>query len=426
MDPMGTNDIALSKDGQYVAAVGLTFSAELRFYGRSSETPIWTYSQSGSITFLSVAISADGDCVAIGTSYPQGGDVRFWKNAKSRNPAIPGDTNPTWTSVDLGGPISERCLAISNDGNYLVAGGTGSSVYYWAGAKEESGPGLVSPTWQYWLLDLVEAVDISSDGDYVVAGTTTPSVAYWNNSRGLSSPFKWAWMSTQLKSALNVVDVAVSDDGNYVASVSHSVTGALYYWAGAKSKPPDPEATWYNELGAPDIFTSVDMSSDGGRVIAGASAGGLPQTGMVYFWDGAKSLHGEPQTESWKYPTASPVEDVAINSAGDYMAAANDVVSAPYVYFFDSSGYLKWTYEISEGEEAYLLSISSDGGTLAIGTRGFDSRYLVSTGYRTPSGRPVGGLLLVTNKLALISPWIAVALAALAITVFATKRRRKT
>ncbi|OGD53156.1 hypothetical protein A3K80_04465 [Candidatus Bathyarchaeota archaeon RBG_13_38_9] len=64
---------------------------------------------------VSVAISADGDCVVAG-----GGDgyVVFWKDAKSRTST---SEPPTWRSEDLGGPIIRRCLDISDDGNYVVA-----------------------------------------------------------------------------------------------------------------------------------------------------------------------------------------------------------------------------------------------------------------------------------------------------------------
>jgi len=315
------------------------------------------------------------------------------------------------------GPIEYRCLAISDDGDYLVAGGTGESVYYWAGAKGiPPGSSNVPTTWSVTFHPgiMVEAVDLSSDGDYVVAGTTGHSVAYWKNARSRtdlnSDP---NWVSTKLNSALSVVDVAVSDDGNYVVAASHSMTGAVYYWADATGLSDDPETKWYEELWAGQIFTSVDMSSDGTSVIAGASVG-------VYFWGGARTLTGKPETESWKYPTAASVWDVAINSAGDYMAAAD---GTRYVYFLDNKGSLKWQYG-PLSNTPFVLSISSDGGTLAIGTGLVASRYLVSTGYRTPTPRAVGGILLQADKLALLSPWLAVALAAVAVTVFAAKRRK--
>ena len=409
MDPIDTDDLALSKDGQYVAAVGPPAgdqSTELRFYGRSSGTPIWTYYAPGD--FHSVAISADGSGVAAGN----GSHIFFWNNAKSRTP---GNTDPTWTSVNLGGPIEYRCLAISDDGNYVVACGTGPGVFYYAGAKAKSGSDIPY-TWDYgFALGVnVEAVDISSDGDYVVAGTVYDAgisrarVAYWKNARTLNAWQIPAWMSTD--PFADVVDVAVSDDGNYVASAD--VGSTVYYWANAKYRSvSETTCTWHsNHI----PFNAIDMSSDGDSVIAGAVDG-------VYFWSGARTLTGKPEAESWKYPTPAYVWDVAINDAGDYMAASD---GARYVYFFDNKGGLKWQYGPLINTP-FVLSISSDGGTLAIGTGMFVSRYLVSTGFKTLPPRAVGGFLLPADKLALLSPWIAVSLAAVALTIFATKRRRE-
>jgi len=418
MNEVGTNDIALSKDGQYVAAVGLAAtSGELRFYNRTSETPKtpqWTWSTGEDL--LSVAISSDGSCVAAGGS----SHVFFWKNAKSRTP---GNTDPTWTSEDLGGPILDRCLAMSDDGNYLVAGGTGPNVFYWKDAKLKSGSD-VQTTWDAWVNGFVEAVDISSNGNYVVVGFGT-NVSYWKGAASLTGS-QWGgtapppdWTSTEPDNGVS--DVAVSDDGNYVAAATFPTAfpGTVYYWAGATGLTDDPYATWYGGLGV--SFTSIDMSSDGDSVIAGALIDSNPITGKVYFWSGARGLTGKPQNPKWTHDTTTQVIDVAIDAAGDYMAAVDDGLT-PYVYFFDSTGDLKWTYGISEGGP--ILSISSDGGTLAIGTGGLASRYLVSTGYRT-SARPVGGILIAADRLTLLSPWIVAALAAVALTVFAAKRRRR-
>jgi len=407
MDKEGTYDIALSKDGQYVAAVGpIEVSTELRFYNRSSGDPIWTYYAPGD--FYSVAISADGSCVAAGN----GSHVFFWMNAKSRTP---GNTDPTWTSVDLGGPIEYRCLAISDDGNYVVAGGTGPTVYYWANAKGRTGSSQ-AVTWQKGGFVDVWAVDMSSDGNYVVAGVAT-KVAYWKDaatSRHIIDSTE-DWLSPNLIDV--VVDVAVSDDGNYVAAAA--TTDTVYYWAGARDLPANPPPTWSS--GAGIYFTSIDMSSDGDKVIAGAL--GPPEDQGVYFWSGARTRSGTPPW-SWNYTTAGGVCDVAINDAGDYMAAANSVIIPHCVYFFDSSGNSLWNPPYQVDDMVKALSISSDGGTLAIGTIPTRSRYLVSTGFKTLPPQAVGGHLIAVDKLALLSPWIAVAFAALAVTVFATRRRK--
>jgi WD40 repeat protein len=102
-DAVGTNDIALSKDGNYVAVAS---GNQLRFYGGGSSTPIWTATAPDG-TVESVAISANGDCVvAGGKGTLNSGDIGFWKNAKS----LTGTPSPTWTSVDLHGGIYRGCL----------------------------------------------------------------------------------------------------------------------------------------------------------------------------------------------------------------------------------------------------------------------------------------------------------------------------
>jgi len=410
-DPVNTQDIDLSKDGRYVASVILIpgRSGEVRFYGRSSGTPIWTWLTQESL--YSVAISADGDSVAAGG----GSHVFFWENARSRSTAT---ADPTWTST-APGYIHRRCLDISDDGNYVVAGGTGPNVFYWANAKAKAGTD-VATTWKAELAGLVEAVDLSDDGGYVVAGFYE-NVAYFKNARTRTGVGQTAdWTSTEPNDS--IVDLAVSDDGNYVAAAASVDT--VYYWAGAKGLSDDPATTWYGGLSV--SFTSLDMSCDGDSVIAGAEYSYSYYE--VYFWSGARTLTGKPQPASWTYDTESDVTDVAINDAGTYMAAANDVV-VHYVYFFDNSGSLKWNYPLLEVTNS--ISISCDGGTLAVGTGGGDTAYLFDTGYSSPccgqAAPPVGGVVSTSSDaLGIITPYLALAVvagAASLIVVFAKKRK---
>jgi len=251
-----TEDIKLSKDGNYVA---IASGNQMRFYGKSSGTPLWTNTLSTG-SFHSVAISSDGDCVVAG------GDlhVYFWKNARS----LTGNPSPTWTGVDLTWNINRRCIDISDDGNYVVAG-THNLVYYWANAKEKSGPNIATTwTYSYPAPTVVWALDLSSDGNYVAA-SYDDRVVYWKNARTLTGTQSPAWTSTEPDST--VVDVAISVDGNYVVVASeHDLS--VHYWANAKILTGDPASTWW---GGVDVsFSSIDLSSDGDSVIAGASSPG--------------------------------------------------------------------------------------------------------------------------------------------------------
>ena len=415
-----TVDIKLSRDGNYVVVasfqIGDGFGGQVRFYSRSSGTPLWTWSSG---TFFSVAISEHGDYVAASGLVDGTPVVVYWKNARA--PTVT-PRPPDWTSNNLFGVIERRNLALSDDGNFMVACGTGSNVYYWAGMNGRS-DSEKSTTWSWGARGFVLAVDISGDGNYVAAGTSTPSVAYWKNAASLSpvnaNP---NWESTSPDHP--VIDVAISDDGNYVAAATLTDV-SVHYWAGAKSLAGDPPHTWY--YGAGISFTSVDMSCDGDAVIAGAE--GPEETRGVYFWGGARSLTGQPQEPSWRYTTTrlNGVEDVAINDAGTYMAAV-DAARQPAqatVYFFGRQGNL-WVDETIDGDK---LSMSCDGGTLAVGTPGIRTAYLLDTGYSSPccGVEAVGGVVTSRNTLSVLAPYLAVlgfaAAAIVAVAVILKKRR---
>jgi WD40 repeat protein len=423
-DTVNTFDIALSKDGNYVAIVT---SDELRYYGKESGIPLWTSTSGG--FYLSVAISADGDCVVTG-----GGDgyVTFWKDARSRTST---SETPTWRSEDLGGRIYRRCLDISGDGNYVVACGTGIWVFYWANAKGRTT--MSEPTsWKSQEFAYVYAVDLSSDGDYVAAGIRDLGefgVAYWKNARSLTGdPQGWDWLSTEPDEGVS--DIAVSDDGDSVV-VSTGVDFSVHYWTGAKSLSGDPASSWWAGEGI--AFNSVDMSSDGDSVIASGGPHLLGNVtlkdgestqavingygGKVYFWGQARSLAGKPQVPTWTYETDGFIFDVAIDELGDYMAADANTLFPGKVYFFDFRGILLWSYPIDFADK---VSISADGNTLAVGTGAADTGYLFDTGY-TSSIPAVGGVLIPENKLGIITPYLVLAIVFAAVsTIFVIKKRK--
>jgi hypothetical protein len=366
-DLVDTLGIALSADGQYLV-VGT--STQLRFYGRSSSTPLWT---SGSGAFTSVAISADGSYVAASSS----GIVYFWANARS----LTGNPSSTWSSNSLGGDIQRRCLAISDDGDSVAACGIGPNVFYWAGATTRSGSNQLR-TWAYLFTGPVEAVAMSDDGNHVaIVGNLINTgvegvLAYWSNAKSLTGSQPPTWMGKESNEAFD--DVAISDDGNYVVVASGGIIGTIYYWASALTRTGTSEPhTWMGGVGVG--FLSADMSCDGDSVIAGALIPGAQVSGSVYFWGGARSLAGTPNP-TWTHATAAPVFDVAINDAGTYMAAV-DAPITDTLHFYDKQGNVLWENVNIAGDK---LSISCDGKTLAVGTPAPATAYLLDTGYSSP------------------------------------------
>jgi hypothetical protein len=409
-------EIAVSRYGQYAASVGVN---EFRFYDRTHR--LWSWSSSENL--YSVAISADGDSVVAGGAL----HVFFWKNAISRS----SDTSFTWESVPYGA-IYRRCLDISADGGYVLAGSQGygsePTVLYWAGASSKSGVN-VGYTWAYPGSggSLVSAVDLSDNGDYAVVGFSgtnqiTPNVGYWKNARTrLGASQTPDWLSTE---AYYVTDVVVSGDGNFVAASGMLAGGAVYYWAGATGLTDNPPTSWNADFPQTVEFLSVDMSCDGDSVVAGA------ESDLVYFWSGARTLTGKPQSPSWTYPTVNYVEEVAINDAGTYMAAATLVLASPggNVYFLDRTGVMKWSTPYLLDGTATSMSICCDGGTLAVGTgASAGSAYLFDTGFSDPccGAAPVGGALTAVDRLAVLTPYLALLGVIAAVTVAVAISRKK-
>ena len=393
-DGIPLNDITISKDGQYVAAVE-SGSPKVHFYSQSSDgTPIWTSTLSEDT--LSVAISADGDCVVAGTT----SKIYFWKNARS----LSGTPAPTWSSINLG-RIDKRCLDISDEGDYVAACGSGESVFYWANAKTRSSTSE-AVTWNRGFTDSnVECLDLSSDGDYIAAGVDT-DVAYWKNARSLTGNTAPAWYSTAPGDFM--IDIAISDDGDYIAAAGVSGPSPLYYWANAKTLSGDPTYTWDSATGVD--FNALDMSSDGDSIFAG---GNKDSNYKVYFWSGARSRAGTINP-TWTY-TTNIIVDVSMNVWGDLMAAGDNVGN---IHYFDNTGDKKWTRTL--GENTVSTSISGDGRTLAVATTG-SSGWLLDTGFQSSGPAPVGGLTIPINKLKIMTPYIAFA-AAIAIILLITKK----
>ena len=403
-DTIGTNDLSLSKDGNYVA---IASGKEVRYYHRSSGTPLWIKQLgTGPFVVLSVAISADGDCVAAGTSHPGGGEVFFWNSARTRTTST---ADPTWSSVNLGGSIDYRSLDISDDGNYIAASG-GGKVFYWANAKTKSGSDVGS-SWNYDFTGAEGPIDLSSDGDYLAAACRCQEVAYWKNIRFLSGTQNPDWISTEPDN--DVVDVAISDNGEYVAAATQ-MDASVHYWANAKTLTGDPSSKWW---GGQDVsFTSIDISSNGDSVIAGSEA----PTPQVYFWSGAQTLTGKPQSPTWTHTTDNGIHDVAISSSGDFMVAAQSIAIPHTVFFFDQGGSLKWSFELDES--SHVVAISSTGDTVAVGTQAPTTAYLLDTGYS--SFAPVGGVASPVNKFAVLTPYVALAGLIIAVSAIVIKKRK--
>jgi hypothetical protein len=393
-------DSAVSKDGNYIAAVN---STGLYYFASNDANPRWWYlsGQTGGNFFLSVAISANGEYVIAGNATV--GSIYYFNNSRTRS-GLQASNSYTWISKHfLGAPsdVERGTIDISDNGEYVVVGGTGEDVYYFVDCTSKSG---ISQNWD-WTYGLfggyVHAVDMSADGKYVAVGGPRPSpssttgfVAFFGNANVLPYPTSYLWYAYVTGSIEAIKEIAVSDDGYGVAAVSEMAPTTLYYWADATSLSSDPEPTWTRQ----QPFSSVDISSDGNRVVAG-HAGAIAS---LHYWDNARTRTGTDEPENWIELEDFAVFDVAISDDGNTIAATcyNGTSGSYEVYFFTPSDELLGNYAL-QSQDIYL-SISGNGGVVAVGGSRADS---LSVFTRLV---PVGGEISPVNMLELLAPYLLV------------------
>ncbi|RJX15253.1 hypothetical protein CW703_07050 [Candidatus Bathyarchaeota archaeon] len=378
VNPMAVNDLAVSKDGSCIVAVNNT---GIYYFTRNNPNPKWWYPTAEGENFLSVAVSANGNYVVAGNDT---GYILYFNNAKNR---VGEQASPTWTSEDLGSAVERKTLDISDNGEYVVVGGTGTAVYYFSECTTKTG---TNQGYQYriWLSDAVEvyAVDMSSDGKYIAAGGPDVDgggfVMFRKDARTGSDDESPTWYVGDLDG--EIVDVAVSDDGYAVVAVTSAVPmpKTLYYWADASSYADSPSATWTVK----ERFSSVDMSSDGDKVVAGVKI----FLACLHFWSNARELTGTPEAD-WVRLEGLQVLDVAISDDGNLIVATTSEGGPTYkAYFFTSDGTL--IKETVLDQYSPIISMSEDGGLVAVGGSELDSLYVYVV-----EPVPVGGEVVPTN-----------------------------
>jgi len=353
---MSVYDVAVSRDGKYIAAVN---GSGLFYFDANSSSPRWW--ENPPTYFISVAISAEGEYVAVGTHE---GRVYYWNDSRSR---IGAPNSPTWGSIYMYGAIERGALDMSDDGDYVVVVGTDVNVWFYAGCTVRSGSDQPT-TWVDYPESLVHVVDMSSDGRFVAAGGTPGTggfVVFYKDTHNATSPPK-LWHA-QSSLPFPIWDIAVSDDGYAVAAITEFEYDYLHYWANATELSGDPNATWTGY----GPFFSLTMSSTGDEVACGM---GFPGPCGVHFWDEARLRLGANQTEDWIRFEGWIGWDVVMSNDGGIVAATVTNASSYKALFFRSDGALIGEFDLMQFSP--LLSMSGDGGIIAVGGPGWDSLYV--------------------------------------------------
>ena len=276
-----SRSVAISADGKYILTAGV-LDRNIYLYNNTSSLPIW-HTMMGAGPVSSVAISADGNYFAIGSSV---GYVQVYNITDDKsNPILIMSEGNVWV----------RDIAISSNGNF-VAVGRNDGVYFYNISKPSPKLAWDYSTSQVW------SVAISSDGDYIAAVTGGNRVYLFNKSD--SSPLWWDYVDQWPGS------VDISSDGQYiVAGIGNDVAGydEVILYNASSSNP-----LWSYSASSP--IYSVSISGDG-KYIAAGTGYGAPGRG-VYFFLRSSSV------PLWYYPTGGNDHDVAISSDGGYLVAS--------------------------------------------------------------------------------------------------------
>ncbi len=230
----GTNSLAISPDGKYVALGNL--DGTIYVWEVSTATKVISMVHESIVGYgivTSVAFSPDGRYIASG-SYD--GTARVWEIASGKEVA-----RMTHDSV-------VTSVAFSPDGRYVASGSEDSTARLWEVA---TGKEVARMTHDGW----VKGVAFTPDGRYVVSGGNDSTIRVWE----VAGEKEMARMTQ----GSDVRSVAFSPDGRYMAAGSWE--GPLHVWEAATGR----EVAQMIEGGV----YSLAFSPDGRYLVSGTGIG---------------------------------------------------------------------------------------------------------------------------------------------------------
>ncbi len=229
-------------------------------------------------------------------------------------------------------------VAISDDGNFIVAGSDDHQTYFF------DRRGLL--LWRYSADKKIRCVELSEDGQLLVAGSDDNNVYFFDNSRRIKR-FAWKYRFDNSTSA-----VAMSKKGNYILAGSDD--------HGIYALDSDGQLMWKHTAKGPINTVSVSKFAD--YLVAGS------QDGNIYCFN----IGGK---ETWAMPTGGSVQDIKVDLRGTTIAAYSQ---DGFLYCLDERGTLLWKLDIGDPEGRVsitdngqmIMCLVGDGRTFAITREG--------------------------------------------------------
>ncbi len=278
-------------------------------------------------------------------------------------------SEPIW-SHNIG--MTLRGLNISDDGEYINAGGHDTKIYLW---KTDSS----IPLWEYQakseggILGLegsvIRAMAMSSDGKYFTAGTSCPDRSVYMFRPESSEPVY------KIKAGENfpVENMAISNDGQYVIAVGGG--GADDPYSAVLLETNKREVVWrFDYSQNPSISTAI---SDDGQSIA-----------IGYILGGMYLVKKDSKNPVWQLKNPGYVADMVFAKDGESLVLGTGTYHVILVASDGSSILQDWKV----GNKIETVAMSDNGQYVAAGT-GLD-RFMSIGGAkdRNTSGAGVGPL----------------------------------
>lgn len=379
---------------------------------------IWSWEAPPGYYLTAIDISSSGDEVAAAVYNPLSPDSRilFWGNTRS----LSGSPEPAWNSSNLWGEIGAHALAVSGNGDQVLAVGTGPNVFYWNNAKSRSG-GDMLPDWSDfqspWNL---EYAYLSDDGDevlaagYYIGGRNSYVDIYYYRNSTMATGFNDDMYVMEFLGA-TLEGAALSPDGDYFAvSIDDLEAGGIIVLMAFDPGCPSNLSIWSYPLGPDLVAADIALSSGGSTLVAAVNnkTTGAPYAVMIFRGiDGLLEcqllelgsisvneilqVNGAPIVEPLMFTGASgyttyPFIDVAVDYAGNIVAAG----TGDYVFAIrGSDASLLWAYGGDYPLVSSVVAVAGDGSYIVSGGIATDSIYFFLS---TPP--TIGGQLLLPSN----------------------------
>jgi outer membrane protein assembly factor BamB len=295
------NSVAISSDGKYIVAG--SSRGYVYFFDKDGNL-LWKHKTKGCVN--SVSITPSGEYVVVGSGnkvyfFDKNGSL-LWKYGTKgcviRNESIGSPVNTPKALIGIDWNSEIRSVAITPDGKYVVAGSDGNYIVVGSeGHYDMNRHGYVyffdkngNLLWKHTTGHCVYSVAISSDGNYVVA-RGWGNVCFFDKSGNLLWKYKTGWVES----------VAISSDGKYVIVGSWEDTdndrfldlGYVCFF------DKNGNLLWKYKTGN-YFVSSVAITPDGNYIVAGGwkdiDRDAYPDKGNVYLFDKNGNL-------LWKYKT---------------------------------------------------------------------------------------------------------------------------